>query len=51
MIIKEYILFSDEQKHQANTVDLEDYLLRRGEKLHYTSGFHRSAGGDSVGLY
>ena len=33
MIIKEYILFSDEQKHQANTVDLEDYLLRRGEKL------------------
>ena len=29
MIIKEYILFSDEQKHQANTVDLEDYLLRR----------------------
>ena len=33
MIIKEYILFSDEQKPQANTVDLEDYLLRRGEKL------------------
>ena len=33
MIIKEYILFSDEQKHQANMVDLEDYLLRRGEKL------------------
>lgn len=28
MIIKEYILFSDEQKHQANTVDLEDYLRR-----------------------
>ena len=28
-----YIPFTDEQKHQANAVDLEDYLLRRGEKL------------------
>ena len=37
MIIKEYILFSDEQKHQANTVDLEDYLWLRfqeGQREH-----------------
>ena len=38
MIIKEYILFSDEQKHQANTVDLEDYLLRRGENYSPRAG-------------
>lgn len=31
--MKEYIPFTDEQKRRANAVDLEDYLLRRGEKL------------------
>lgn len=31
--MNEYIPFTDEQKHQANTVDLEDFLLRRGERL------------------
>lgn len=31
--MKEYIPFTDEQKRRANVVDLEDYLLRRGEKL------------------
>ena len=31
--MKEYISFTDEQKHRANMVDLEDFLLRRGEKL------------------
>ena len=30
---KSYIYFTDEQKRRANAVDLEDYLLRRGEKL------------------
>ena len=33
MIIKEYILFSDEQKHQANTVDFIVCLPPRAEKL------------------
>ena len=31
--MKEYIPFTDEQKRRANAVDLEDYLLRRGERL------------------
>lgn len=29
----EYVYFTDEQKYRANNVDLEDFLLRRGEKL------------------
>ena len=33
MIMNEYIPFTDEQKRRANAVDLEDYLLRRGERL------------------
>lgn len=32
-IMEPYIPFTDEQKRRANAVDLEDYLLRRGEKL------------------
>ena len=31
--MNEYIPFTDEQKRRANAVDLEDYLLRQGEKL------------------
>ena len=31
--MNEYIPFTDEQKRRANAMDLEDYLLRRGEKL------------------
>lgn len=38
MIIKEYILFSDEQKRRANAVDLEDYLLRRGRNYFPRAG-------------
>ena len=29
----EFVYFTEEQKQRANAVDLEDYLLRRGEKL------------------
>lgn len=28
-----FVYFTEEQKRQANDVDLEEYLLRRGEKL------------------
>ena len=28
-----FIYFTDEQKHQANSVDLSDLLRRRGEKI------------------
>ena len=31
--MNEYIPFTDEQKRRANAMDLEDYLLRRGERL------------------
>lgn len=31
--MKEYIPFTDEQKRRANAVDLEEFLLCRGEKL------------------
>lgn len=31
--MKEYIPFTNEQKRRANAVDLEGFLLRRGEKL------------------
>ena len=48
MIIKEYILFSDEQKRRANAVDLEDYLLRRGEKLLPSGRDKRLASNHSV---
>ena len=30
--MNEYIPFTDEQKRRANAMDLEDYLLRRGER-------------------
>ena len=31
--MREYISLTDEQKRRANAVDLEDFLLRRGERL------------------
>ena len=31
--MNEYIPFTDKQKRRANAMDLEDYLLRRGERL------------------
>ena len=43
-----YIPFTDEQKHQANAVDLEDYLLRRGEKLLPSGRDKRLASNHSV---
>ena len=32
-IIAQYIHFSDEQKHRANSVDLPEFLRHKGEKL------------------
>ena len=43
-----YISFTDEQKRQANAVDLEDYLLRRGEKLLPSGRDKRLASNHSV---
>ena len=31
--IAKFIPFTDEQKQRANSVDLEEFLLRRGERL------------------
>ena len=28
-----YVYFTDDQKQRANAVDLEDFLVRQGEKL------------------
>ena len=47
-IMEPYIPFTDEQKHQANAVDLEDYLLRRGEKLLPSGRDKRLASNHSV---
>ena len=33
MRVSGYIYFTEEQKQRANAVDLEDFLMRRGEKL------------------
>ena len=46
--MKEYIPFTDEQKHRANMVDLEDFLLRRGEKLLPSGRDKRLASNHSV---
>lgn len=46
--MREYISFTDEQKHRANAVDLEDFLLRRGERLISSGHDKRLASDHSV---
>ena len=46
--MREYISLTDEQKRRANAVDLEDFLLRRGERLTPSGHDKRLASDHSV---
>ena len=43
-----YVYFTEEQKQRANAVDLEDFLVRQGEKLLRSGREKRLAGDHSI---
>lgn len=46
--MSQYIHFTDEQKLRANDVDLEEFLLQRGEKLIVSGREKRMASDHSI---